>query len=210
MGDGRSDRIKANVAGEPTAWPPWVRGLVTCALVFQIAAVLGGALASPPSSPLERGLVQPFAIYHQLTDQGYAYRYYSPEPGPTPVATATIRYRDGRPDESVRIPERGLWPRMRYQRQLALANHLAADFEKARAATGDGGRSAWARSYARHIASSRPGCADVALFLQAHLIPDVERAADTWRSRRASPVDLDAEEFYTTPERIGEFSCDGL
>jgi hypothetical protein len=35
----------------------------------------------------------------------------------------------------------------------------------------------------------------------------VQQAAST---PGAPPLDLDAEEFYTAPERIGEYSCDAF
>jgi hypothetical protein len=171
--------------------------------------LLAAALAAAPSSPLERWAAEWFAVYYQLIDQGYAYRYYAPEPGPTPVVTARLTFIDGR-EETVRLPERGLVPRLRYQRQLALANHLASDFAQARQTDGTGHGSRWARSYARHLARTRGrGCVTVSLFVQAHLVPDPARVLEE-RTRTGKPVDLDAEEFYTTPERIGEFPCDGL
>jgi hypothetical protein len=170
--------------------------------------LLAGALAAPPSSILEQALAHPFARYFQWIDQGYTYRYYAPEPPPTPIATATIHYADGRPDETIRLPDRTVRPSLRYQRQLALANHLVVDFETARAMTGDGARSTWARSYARHLARSHPGSATITLFTQTHLIPDPERVRQELAAPGHPRVNLDAEEFYTTPERIGEFPCD--
>jgi hypothetical protein len=205
---GKSGAENAASRGDAGAWPAWARGVVSAILVFHLAAVLSGALGAPPASALEQAVARLFEGYHEAIDQGYAYRYYAPEPGPTPVVTATIRYDDGRPEESIRLPERGTLPRLRYQRQLALANHLTSDFEEARRVTRDGSRSAWARSYARHLARSRPGCSTVTLFTRAHLIPDPRQVVEALRAGRA--VDLDAEEFYTAPERIGEFSCDGL
>jgi hypothetical protein len=176
-------------------------------LLFHLVAVAAGVLGEPPSSSLEQAARGVFGVYYQLIDQGYAYRYYAPEPGPTPVVTARIAYGDGRPEETVRLPRRGVLPRLRYQRQLALANHLTADFREARGVTGDGGRSVWARSYARHLARSRPGCVSVTLYAQEHLIPDPLEVREALRRRE--PVDLDAEGYYTAPERIGEFPCDG-
>lgn len=210
---GKFDAVNPDYAvGEASgrSWPVWARRLVSAALLFHLAALLVGAFAAPPSSLLERALHPFFAPYFQVVDQGYAYRYYAPEPGPTPVATATIRYPDGRPEETVRLPDRGAWPRLRYQRQLALANHLMVDFQTARAVTGDGGLSRWARSYARHLARTRPGCATITLFAQEHLIPDPERVRQALAAPGRPRVDLDAEEFYTTPERIGEFPCDAF
>jgi hypothetical protein len=206
---GKIDTIAA-ADHEKTAWPVWARAVVSVALLFHIAAIVAGALAATPSSALERSAAQVFAPYHQAIDQGYAYRYYAPEPGPTPIAIARIQYRDGRPEETVRLPDRDVKPRLLYQRQLALANHLAEDFEAARSMTGDGSRSRWARSYARHLAKTRPGSASITLLIQSHLIPDPERVRQELAAPGTTHVDLDAEEFYTTPERIGEFPCDGL
>ena len=49
--------------------------------------VIAGALGVPPSSELERKIANLFTPYHDLVDQGYAYRYYA-EPPPTPVIEA--------------------------------------------------------------------------------------------------------------------------
>jgi hypothetical protein len=188
-------------------WPAWARRLVTAALLVHVTAVLAGALRAEPSSPLERSVAGLFEGYYDALDQGHTYRYYAPEPGPTPVVTATIRFEDGRPEETVRLPTKGLRPRLRYQRQLALAYHLTSDFEAARREAGDGSRSVWAQSYARHLAQARPGCATVTLYTRSHLIPDPLAVVRSLQEGRA--VDLDAEEFYTAPERIGEYPCGG-
>jgi hypothetical protein len=200
---------KSGTAGKAgqSEWPVGVRRLVTAALLVHLTAVLAGALRADPSSPLERAVAGLFEGYYRAVDQGHTYRYYAPEPGPTPVVTAAIRFDDGRPEESVRLPAKGVSPRLRYQRQLALAYHLTSDFEAAKREAGEGSRSAWARSYARHLARSRPGCATVTLYTQAHLIPDPAAVAQAVRERRK--VDLDADEFYTAPERIGEYPCGG-
>jgi hypothetical protein len=175
-------------------------------LVFHIIAILVGALASHPSSLLERSLAEKLAAYFQAIDQGYAYRYYAPEPPPTPVVTATVHYGGGRPDEVVRLPRKEAFPWLLRQRQLALANHLYNDFQEAKFAGGDSSRSRWARSYAQHLAYTHPGSSSIVLTAQLHLIPDVERIREILASPVSKGVDLDAEEFYTTPERIGEYS----
>ena len=110
--------------GPGGGWPVGVRRLVSAVLIFHISAILVGALSSPPSSLLERSLADVFAPYFQVIDQGYAYRYYAPEPPPTPVVTATVHFADGRPDETVRLPRKDAFPWLLRQRQLALANHL--------------------------------------------------------------------------------------
>jgi hypothetical protein len=200
----------ANLRDYPAGpgWPVWARRLVSLALLVHFAAILAGAWAASPSSPLEQGIAQVFAPYYQALDQGHAYRYYAPEPPPTPVVTATIRFQDGRPDATVRLPERGTWPRLRYQRQLALAYLLFEDFVAAREHAGEGRLSRWARSYARHLGKVYPGSSSVTLYVQMHLIPDPERVRASLAGPRSARVDLDDEEFYTTPERIGEYPCD--
>ena len=92
------------------------------------------------------------------------------------------------------------------QRQLALANHLHADSEAAKFEGGDASRSRWGGSYARHLAQTHPGCSSVLLTAQWHSIPEVERVREILAAPGSKGVDLDAEEFYTTPERIGEYS----
>jgi hypothetical protein len=179
---------------------------VSGAILFHIAAVVAGALSAPPSSLLERAIAERFSAYYDLIDQGYAYRYYAPEPPATPVVVAQLGYDDGRTGETVRLPDRALRPRLLYQRHLALANALAADFRAAREA---GAPSRWGTSYARHLCHTR-GCRRVVLTLRYHQIPDPARVRETQSLFGANAVDLDADEFYTAPERIGEYTCDAF
>jgi hypothetical protein len=210
MSGRKSDNLRTEPA-EPESgrrWPPWTRRVVSVALLFHLAAVLTGALgAVPPFSDLEQAAYMAFKPYYDLIDQGYAYNYYAPEPPPTPVVEATLHFADGRPDATIRIPDRGIWPRLRYQRQLALAHYLHDDFEMARGITGDGGKSRWAHSYARHLCGTHPGCRGVTLQVRMHKIPELPRIHEIWESSRRARVDLDAEEFYGEPERIGEYPC---
>lgn len=192
------------------AWPAWARRAVTVGLLFHAAAILAGVWAAPPASDLEQKVDQVFVPYQNLIRQGYSYRYYAPEPPPTPVITATLTFRDGRPEQTVRIPDRATWPRMLYQRELNLANWLMADVDEARRFAGDGSKSRWAQAFAAHLGRTHPGCASVTLRNQLHLVPPLDRvrAELALPTPGGKPVDLDAEEFYTTPERIGEFPCD--
>src|SRR4051812_50223102 len=104
-------------SGPSSGWPSWARRLVTAGLLFHLAAVVAGALGGPPPSGLERRIANLFTPYHDLVDQGYAYRYYA-EPPPTPGILAPIRFGDGRPDEGVRLPGRPpRGPRRRPPRQ---------------------------------------------------------------------------------------------
>ncbi len=193
------------------SWPGWARGLVTLGLLYHMAAVVAGAMGVPPSSELERHIADLFTPYHDLVDQGYAYRYYA-EPPPTPVITATLRFGEGRPDQIVRLPQRGLaGPRIRHQRQLALANALFSAFEEARHLEGDGGRSPnrLAAAYARHLCKVHPACTSVTLYAQQHLIPDPQHVREALALPGAAGFDLFDEALFTTPEWIGDFACDG-
>jgi hypothetical protein len=185
-----------------------VRRVVTALLIAHIVAILAGALSSPPSSLFEQSLAGIFAPYYQVIDQGYAYRYYAPEPGPTPVVTATIRFAGSRPEETVRLPRKETFPWLLRQRQLALANHLYTDFQSARVESPGAteAESRWGRSYARHLAHTHPGCSSIVLSAQLHLIPNIERVRAILAAPGSRGVDIDAEEFYTTPERIGEYA----
>jgi len=207
MDCGKSDTT-GRVDRPGAAWPAWAKVATSLALLFHAVAVVAGALGAQPASGLEQAAADFFGPYHQAIDQGDSYRYYSTAFPPTPVVTATLAFGDGRPDRVVRLPERGTWPRLRYQRQLALAHGLMEDFEAARREVGDGSRSDWAHAFATHLCRSNPGCSAVTLRLQRHLVPTIERI-QRWLSRPGDgPVDLDVDEFTTAPERIGVFPCD--
>jgi hypothetical protein len=211
---GRHKGERRSDAGTQTlkqaAWPWWARLLVSLALLFHMIAVVAGALGVPPSSRLERTIADPFAPYYDLADLGYSYRYYT-EPPPTPVITATLSFGDGRPEETLRLPGRDVaGPRLRHQRQLALANALFNDVREVKEHTGESSRSLLARAYARHLCRTRPDCRSVTLHLRQHLIPDPDRVREAMAAPGAPRFDLFAEELFTTPEWIGDFPCDGF
>jgi hypothetical protein len=186
--------------------PLWVRLTISAILLFHATAIWVGAWADRPSSPFQQRLAEAFRWYYGLIDQGYSYRYYANGAPPTPVVTAVIQYADGRTDQ-IRIPDRKTQPRLLHQRELALANHLNEDVRAATQSTGDPSQSRWAQSYARHLGRTHPGARSVTLSIQEHRTPDPARVLDELRRTRRTP-EIDAEEFYTVPERIGEFPCD--
>jgi hypothetical protein len=191
-------------------WPVWARVTASCVLVFHLLAVVSGGLAVPPSSVLERSIADGLTWYYGLADVGYAYRFYV-EPPPTPVVTATLRFGEGRADESVRLPGRRVpGPRMRHQRQLALANALFRDAEEARQRTGDASRSVLARAYARHLCCTNPGCQAVTIHIQQHLIPEMEQVRQAIEAPGSDRFDLFSETLFSAPERIGDYPCDGF
>ena len=214
MGTSSGRHSEASVSNDravPKPWPGWARVAVSAALLFHLGAVLAGALGVPPSSLLEQSIGLRFSTpYHDLVDLGYSYRYYV-DPPPTPVVTATLGFGDGRPDETVRLPSRVVpGPRVRHQRQLALANSLFMDVRAAKERTGDSSKSRLARAYARHLCLTRRECRSVTLHLQHHLIPELEQVHEATRSRGAARFDLFAESLFTTPEWIGDYPCDSF
>ncbi len=191
------------------SWPIWARAIVTIGLIYHGGAVVAGALGGPPSSLLERRVADLFTPYHDLVDQGYAYRYYA-EPPPTPVITATLRFGKDQPDQTVRLPERALTgPCLRHQRQLALANALFIDFREARQRGGHGNRCRLGLAYSRRLCASHPGCQSVTLHAQQHLIPDPDRVRAVLEGTGNPHFDLFDEVLFTTPEWIGDYACDG-
>jgi hypothetical protein len=226
MAGSKSDT--GEIADKPgLAWPAWLRRLVTIVIVFHVAAVVAGAFGTDPSSELEHGAADLFTPYHQLLDQGDGYRYYSTAFPPVPVITATLNFKDGRPDQEVRIPDRSARPRLLYQRQLALANGLMQDFYAAKQEAnhdhpmheghsehekpqigGESSKSRWAHAFATHLGKTHPGCKAVTLRLEMHLVPRLERVRELLDRPGGGPVDLNAEEFLMTPERIGVYPCD--
>ncbi len=207
MAIGKFDAVD-KTGGPGRGWPPWARAVATGALLVHAAAVWAGAWGKPPASDLQRSLDSAFSPYHEITRLGQSYGYYIDGAPPTPVISATLSFGDGRPEEVVRIPERGTWPRLRYQRQLALAHALMMDFEEARHVAGDGSRSRWAHAFAAHLGRAHPGCKEVTLRLRMHRAPDPARVRALLARPGAGPIDLDADEFSSAPERIGVYPCD--
>jgi hypothetical protein len=198
----------ARVAASARSWPRWTRIAVSLVLVLHLVAIVSGGLAVPPSSVLERSIADAFTWYYGLADLGYAYRFYV-EPPPTPVVTATLRFGPGHTDQTVRLPGRTLpGPRMRHQRQLALANALFSDVEEARQRTGDASRSLLARAFARHLCLTTEGCQGVTIHIQHHLIPEIEEVRQAIDAPGAGPFDLFSETLFSAPERIGDYPCD--
>lgn len=201
--------MSAENTREAVTWPRWACRLATIALVWHLGSQWVAQLVAQPASRLETSMMGLFGPYFEVFDVGHSYRYYAPEPGPTPIILARLRYPDGR-EEELRLPDRGLTPRLRYQRHLNLANHLYNDFLRARARehapdtsphSGEEGPGRWAASYARHLSRTHPGCETIALYATRHLLPDLEEVA-----ARGIP-DVDDERFYEVPVLIGEFAC---
>jgi hypothetical protein len=179
--------------------------LVSGALLYHMTAIVAGAVGGQPSSPFERRVASVFRHYFGFVNQGYAYRYYAkldttvdahdPRPWSTPVVTLEMEFKspEGVKHEVYRLPRReGLWPRLRYQRELDLAYHLTSDPR-------------WVGTYARHLCKTL-GCTKVSVYTQEHQIPDLAlvRAA---ASGAGDPIDFEAETTYAHRVKLGEFQC---
>ncbi len=208
--DAAATQAPGKEAPERGSWPGWARVAVSVAILYHLAAVLAGALGVPPSSDLEQAIADRFTTYFDLMDLGYSYRFYA-EPPPTPVVTATLVFGDGRPDEKVRLPGREVpGPRMRHQRQLALANALFSDVQEARRQANDARQSRLARAYARHLCRTHPGCRTVTLHVQQHLIPEPAQVREAVAKSAAKAFDLFGDRMFTVPEWIGDYPCDAF
>jgi hypothetical protein len=187
------------------AWPSWARCAASLALIVHLLAILSGALAAPPASAAEGWLARRFAGYNQLLDLGYSYRFYVNGVPPTPIVLATIHSSDGTSTE-LRIPDRSLKPRLRFQRHLALAYHLRQESLRAPRDPDGNSQGRWAISYARHLASLHPNAMSVTLHLTDHLNPTPAELQSTAQSGKPS-IDVEADRFYTAPEFVGEYPC---
>jgi hypothetical protein len=119
-----------------------------------------------------------------------------------------LHFNDGRPDRAIRLPDRATRPRMLYQRELALANHLYVEHAGRRDVPEENRRpELWGPSYARHLGRVY-GCDQVSLFARLHLVPPRDEMRG--RLERGETIDLDADEFTTDPpDLIGVYPCDG-
>ncbi len=176
-----------------------------------IAAVAGRRRwRRPPSSPLERDAGRAVrAVSSGRSTRGTPIATTPPSRAPTPVVTATIRYADGRPEETVRLPDAGdvaaaaaisgnwRWP--------TTCSRTSRRARRGRAtAAGAAGRGRTRGTCAGRI----PGCP--AVTLSRPDAPDPRpraRPRGRWRGRgRARSTSTPRSS--TRPERIGDYPCD--
>jgi len=187
-------------------WPVWVRVWVSVALLFHFVAI-GSAAWVVSEAPWVRSLDSLLRPYHQVIEQGHSYTFYRGGAPPTPILEARLTFEDGRVEE-LRVPDRSVRPRLRFQRRLALAYHL---FNDVRAAPRDPRtnrtESRWAASYARHLCRTRPDCRSVTLTIREHRNPTPEeliRAAEEGRS-----IDPDDPRYFPVPPPLRSRYPDG-
>jgi hypothetical protein len=187
-----------------STWPGWAKAVVSVAILWQLTSLFAAELGAPPSSPLEQRLAEFFLPWHELTDQGLAHRFYS-DIGPTPILQAELRFADGQPPKTIRIPNRSTHPRLVYQRQLALANAVFEEFAPALVDPDIRVHSRWAESIAHYLAAHEPGCKGVIIRIQMHRNPSPGQMIESAQAPGAKPLDPDSEEFYDVPRLVGDY-----
>ncbi len=110
------------------------------------------------------GVWSVFQPYLQFLNLNNGYHFFAPEP----TSSTIIEYDAERPDGSVvhgQIPDRSTWPRLLYHRYFMLAEQMENEPEEL--------ATAWAESYATHIASVQ-GASKVRLTRVTHLLATME------------------------------------
>ena len=140
-----------------------------------------------------------FKPYYDLTNQGYTYTYYAPEPPPTPVVEATLKFADGRPSRVIRLPGA----------VLGLASSISGNWRWRTGCTptsmrparspATAGRVAGRASYARHLCATYPGCKEVALQTRMHKIPELPRVLEILESSRGAASTSTPRSFTARP-----------
>ena len=172
-------------------WSLTARRVVTVWLVWHFTGLVFAAAAARPSAEIVRQGWQLFSYYLQSLYLNHAYRFYSPEPGPTMLMRYTLTMPDGSIVTKDAFPQRSDYgPRLRYQRHLALTNALSGEKQPAQRL---------AESFARHLFETT-GAETIDLSRVAHFprsMSDARRGAD--------PTD---EAFYLPPDRLGRLTWD--
>ena len=159
---GESDDVLSSDFDERDCLARVGTGLVSLALLFPHCRRARRRAGVPPSSMLERAdrrLVH--AVLSTWPTWGMPTAS-TPSRRRRPWSRRRFEFGEGRPEETVRLPGRDVaGPRMRHQRQLALANALFMDVQEAKQRTGDGQREpvgSRVRPPSLHVAARLPEC----------------------------------------------------
>ena len=172
-------------------WSLTARRLVTVWLVWHFTGLVFAAAAAPPSAEIVRQGWQLFSYYLQPLHLNHAYRFYSPEPGPTMLMRYTLTMPDGSSVTKDVFPQRSDYgPRLRYQRHLALTNALSGEKQLAQRL---------AESYALHLFETT-GAETIEISRVLHFPMSMSDAR-----RNADPTD---RSLYRPPDRLGRLTLD--
>lgn len=175
-------------------WSPWLRGLVSLAIVYHLAAVIIAPMSIPPS--IHGDYFRPWlAPYMAVTFLDHGYKFFAPDPGPSHLVRYELEFDDGHRDEGV-FPSRDThWPRLYYHRHFMLSEFINTfqpgpdfnpnlEWEKQPLSPAE---RTFAQSYAAHLLA-KTGAARVRLYLRRHLLPSPMDVLDGKR--------LDDPSFY--------------
>jgi hypothetical protein len=149
----------------------WIRRVVSCWLVFHLAAIIIAPAAVPPASELAGRACEFFLPYLGALYLDHGYHFFAPEP----VASTLLRYVAERGDGTVihgQLPDRETQPRLLYHRYFMLSERMSEAPE--------GLERAWHASYAEHIARQH-GATRVTLIERIHKLPTMERIREGGR-----------------------------
>ncbi|GAC1334002.1 MAG: hypothetical protein NVSMB14_01000 [Isosphaeraceae bacterium] len=191
-------------------WPAWAKGIASAVLLFHITAIFVTEAGEMPSSEAEQELALRFAPYVNFINQHNTHRYYSPQPGPTPTLLFRIHYKDEkRTDETIRIPDPSVRPRIRFQKQLAIAENVSFEYGIVKDSL-LGAKSPTEMLYpayfARRLCKTHPGAASVEVILRIHNFPPPQVAYKA--AAESGTLDLDQDEFYAPAVTLGVYPCD--
>lgn len=137
VGDGLPDAFQPQ---QSPAGSPWIRRLISLAVVVHLIAVFGPPLAFQTrgpvgESPSVQTLVSPLRAYSEFLylDRGYA--FFAPDPGPSHLIRVAQTDSDGKVTESLIPDRRDQWPRLMYHRHFMLTEFLNEIYEPQISAT---------------------------------------------------------------------------
>ncbi len=178
----------------PAEWRPppadrFLRWVGTLFVLGHFTAILAAASSVGPASELVFQIWSVCRPYLQLFYLNHGYNFYAPEPVPSTLLDYVVEAADGTVVASGRIPDHSLWPRLLYQRQLLLTEHIPV------------AQPAWQKNWcariARHLCR-KYGAATVRLTRLTHSPPTMEMVRQGFG--------LDDPVTYVE-EPAGEFSC---
>jgi hypothetical protein len=145
--------------------------------MLHLLAVLSAPLAVQPSSQLFGRMWMFFRPYLEAADMNHGYRFFGPDPGPSPLVRYEVEKADGTRLAGIFPDRHRHWPRLLYHRHFMLTDRLPPAPEGSAEADW---KAAYARSYAEHL-YYRHGARRVTLYLQNHLIPYPEQVEEGWK-----------------------------
>jgi hypothetical protein len=158
-------------------------------VVLHFTAILAAAGTIGQASGYAMAVWQVFRPYLEVLFLNHGFNFYAPEPS----ATMMITFEAERPDGSIttgQIPDPALWPRLLYQRNLLLTEHIGL--------VPMDNRDPWYRSYAQHLCR-KLGARKVHLTLVKHDPMPMEMF------RNGGHLDDPITYFKLD---LGDFSCD--